>query len=189
MPYDRCGMAMACQSAPASIPNNVGAITLSKVSRQVADRGPGPPRSFGGDHPPPSCPWHSSTTVVYDPSSPIQDNGADDELNPAGLHQLMGKGRIVAGCIAPHPPHLVYAENPPSERAGCRRRLGTTALGLRTLAGLAGRQGLRRHRLALAPLADLRWHPLSSDFPILRVSRWTLFSELVSLQLRHERRC
>ena len=25
----------------------------------------------------------------------------------------MGKGRIVAGCIAPHPPHLVYAENPP----------------------------------------------------------------------------
>ena len=25
----------------------------------------------------------------------------------------MGKGQIVAGCIAPHPPHLVYAENPP----------------------------------------------------------------------------
>lgn len=24
-----------------------------------------------------------------------------------------GRGRIVAGCIAPHPPHLVYAENPP----------------------------------------------------------------------------
>lgn len=23
------------------------------------------------------------------------------------------KGRIVAGCLAPHPPHLVYAENPP----------------------------------------------------------------------------
>jgi len=25
----------------------------------------------------------------------------------------MGGGRIVAGCLAPHPPHLVYAENPP----------------------------------------------------------------------------
>jgi len=25
----------------------------------------------------------------------------------------MGKGKIVAGCLAPHPPHLVYAENPP----------------------------------------------------------------------------
>ncbi len=24
-----------------------------------------------------------------------------------------GKGAIVAGCLAPHPPHLVYAENPP----------------------------------------------------------------------------
>ncbi|MEM7646670.1 MAG: tRNA U-34 5-methylaminomethyl-2-thiouridine biosynthesis protein, partial [Pseudomonadota bacterium] len=23
------------------------------------------------------------------------------------------KGRIVAGCLAPHPPHLVYGENPP----------------------------------------------------------------------------
>ena len=38
---------------------------------------------------------------------------ADDELNLAGLPRAMGKGRIVAGCIAPHPPHLVYAENPP----------------------------------------------------------------------------
>ena len=26
---------------------------------------------------------------------------------------LMAKGSIVAGCLAPHPPHLVYAENPP----------------------------------------------------------------------------
>ncbi len=25
----------------------------------------------------------------------------------------MSKGAIVAGCLAPHPPHLVYAENPP----------------------------------------------------------------------------
>lgn len=25
----------------------------------------------------------------------------------------MGEGKIVAGCLAPHPPHLVYAENPP----------------------------------------------------------------------------
>ena len=47
------------------------------------------------------------------PRPPIQVNGADDELNPAGLPTSMGKGRIVAGCIAPHPPHLVYAENPP----------------------------------------------------------------------------
>ncbi len=30
-------------------------------------------------------------------------------------------GRIVAGCLAPHPPHLVYAENPPQNepRAEC----------------------------------------------------------------------
>ena len=25
----------------------------------------------------------------------------------------MGNGKIIAGCLAPHPPHLVYAENPP----------------------------------------------------------------------------
>jgi len=31
------------------------------------------------------------------------------ELTPT----LMAKGSIVAGCLAPHPPHLVYAENPP----------------------------------------------------------------------------
>jgi 2-aminophenol/2-amino-5-chlorophenol 1,6-dioxygenase beta subunit len=31
------------------------------------------------------------------------------------------KGKIVAGCLAPHPPHLVYAENPPQNepRAEC----------------------------------------------------------------------
>jgi len=31
------------------------------------------------------------------------------------------RGRIVAGCVAPHPPHLVYAENPPQNepRAEC----------------------------------------------------------------------
>ena len=29
----------------------------------------------------------------------------------------MPKGRIVAGCLAPHPPHLVYAENPPQNEA------------------------------------------------------------------------
>ena len=28
------------------------------------------------------------------------------------LVEFMGKGSIVAGCLAPHPPHLVYAENP-----------------------------------------------------------------------------
>lgn len=33
----------------------------------------------------------------------------------------MGKGKIVAGALAPHPPHLVYAENPPQNepRAEC----------------------------------------------------------------------
>ena len=33
----------------------------------------------------------------------------------------MSTGQIVAGCIAPHPPHLVYAENPPQNepRAEC----------------------------------------------------------------------
>ena len=30
-------------------------------------------------------------------------------------------GQIIAGCLAPHPPHLVYAENPPQNepRAEC----------------------------------------------------------------------
>lgn len=33
----------------------------------------------------------------------------------------MTTGKIVAGCVAPHPPHLVYAENPPQNepRAEC----------------------------------------------------------------------
>src|SRR4051812_41448935 len=33
----------------------------------------------------------------------------------------MSKGKIVAGVLAPHPPHLVYAENPPQNepRAEC----------------------------------------------------------------------
>ncbi len=30
--------------------------------------------------------------------------------------RLLG-GKIVAGCLAPHPPHLVYAENPPQNEA------------------------------------------------------------------------
>lgn len=32
----------------------------------------------------------------------------------------MSKGRIVAGFLAPHPPHLVYAENPPQNEAHSR---------------------------------------------------------------------
>ena len=34
---------------------------------------------------------------------------------------MSGTGRIVGGAIAPHPPHLVYAENPPQNepRAEC----------------------------------------------------------------------
>jgi 2-aminophenol/2-amino-5-chlorophenol 1,6-dioxygenase beta subunit len=30
---------------------------------------------------------------------------------------MMSKGEIVLGCLAPHPPHLVYAENPPQNEA------------------------------------------------------------------------
>ena len=29
----------------------------------------------------------------------------------------MSKGEIVMGALAPHPPHLVYAENPPQNEA------------------------------------------------------------------------
>ena len=29
----------------------------------------------------------------------------------------MSKGEIVMGALAPHPPHLVYAENPPENEA------------------------------------------------------------------------
>ena len=33
------------------------------------------------------------------------------KATPVG--KAAGKGRIVAGCLTPHPPHLVYADNPP----------------------------------------------------------------------------
>ena len=29
----------------------------------------------------------------------------------------MARGQIVAGALAPHPPHLVYADNPPQNEA------------------------------------------------------------------------
>ena len=29
----------------------------------------------------------------------------------------MAEGKIVAGCLAPHPPHLVYADNPEQNEA------------------------------------------------------------------------
>jgi 2-aminophenol/2-amino-5-chlorophenol 1,6-dioxygenase subunit beta len=34
---------------------------------------------------------------------------------------MTGNGKIVVGALAPHPPHLVYAENPPQNepRAEC----------------------------------------------------------------------
>jgi 2-aminophenol/2-amino-5-chlorophenol 1,6-dioxygenase beta subunit len=40
---------------------------------------------------------------------------------PKELEQSMRPGSIVAGAIAPHPPHLIYAENPPQNesRAEC----------------------------------------------------------------------
>ena len=40
-------------------------------------------------------------------------------------------GKILAGFLAPHPPHLVYAENPEAQRAAFNRGLGNAALGLR----------------------------------------------------------
>ncbi len=42
----------------------------------------------------------------------------------------MSKGEIIAGYLAPHPPHLVYGENPPQNepksRAGGNRYGGRT---------------------------------------------------------------
>jgi 2-aminophenol/2-amino-5-chlorophenol 1,6-dioxygenase beta subunit len=38
-------------------------------------------------------------------------------MNKKSLRQTMKKGEIVLGCLAPHPPHLVYAENPPQNEA------------------------------------------------------------------------
>ena len=36
------------------------------------------------------------------------------KLNPIGVSMSEdSKGKIVAGALAPHPPHLVYAQNPP----------------------------------------------------------------------------
>ena len=33
--------------------------------------------------------------------------------SPVICGRSMAEGQIVAGLLAPHPPHLVYAENPP----------------------------------------------------------------------------
>ena len=38
-------------------------------------------------------------------------------INKDSLRSNMSKGEIVLGCLAPHPPHLVYAENPPQNEA------------------------------------------------------------------------
>ncbi len=38
-------------------------------------------------------------------------------MNKNSLRSIMSKGEIVLGCLAPHPPHLVYAENPPQNEA------------------------------------------------------------------------
>ncbi len=38
-------------------------------------------------------------------------------INKESLRYDMTKGEIVLGCLAPHPPHLVYAENPPQNEA------------------------------------------------------------------------
>ena len=41
----------------------------------------------------------------------------------------MAKGEIVAGFIAPHPPHLVYGENPPQNEPD-QRAAGNSCGGL-----------------------------------------------------------
>ena len=38
-------------------------------------------------------------------------------MNKNSLRSIMSKGEVVLGCLAPHPPHLVYAENPPQNEA------------------------------------------------------------------------
>ena len=42
-----------------------------------------------------------------------QQGQARASASTKGSHQRSGGGTIVAGILAPHPPHLVYAENPP----------------------------------------------------------------------------
>ena len=39
-------------------------------------------------------------------------------------------GEIVAGLLAPHPPHLVYAENAPQNEPRSEAGVGDAALGL-----------------------------------------------------------
>src|SRR5688572_32253852 len=36
---------------------------------------------------------------------------------PGAAARLSSKGKIVAGCLTPHPPHLVYADNPKQNEA------------------------------------------------------------------------
>lgn len=46
-----------------------------------------------------------------------QTKAKQASANSASSAVRGGKGSIVAGCLAPHPPHLVYADNPPQNQA------------------------------------------------------------------------
>ena len=53
---------------------------------------------------------------------------------------MAAKGRIVGGYLAPHPPHLVYAENPPQNEPRAECGWETLRWRLRDLA-----DAMRRH--------------------------------------------
>ena len=128
-------MARASHSAPAPIPKR-WAPSRCQGLRQVAERGKGlnlKGRCFLGRR----LHGSSSPRVVYDPSSPKRTKITDDELNLAGLPRAMGKGRIVAGCIAPHT--TLGARGKPAQNEPVAERLGATPLGLRTASSLSGR--------------------------------------------------
>ncbi|HET6399033.1 MAG TPA: tRNA U-34 5-methylaminomethyl-2-thiouridine biosynthesis protein [Candidatus Thermoplasmatota archaeon] len=47
----------------------------------------------------------------------LRPKAKTEEARRRGATRGRGAGRIVAGCLTPHPPHLVYADNPPQNEA------------------------------------------------------------------------
>ena len=78
-------MAMASHSAPAVMPNAVGAMTLSKVSRHVAERGGKGSTSKGAASPADPSMNRAHRWSFMTPRPPKWKKGADDELNLAAL--------------------------------------------------------------------------------------------------------
>ena len=99
----------------------------------------------------------------------------------------MGKGQIVAGCLAPHPPHLVYAENPPQNEPVAEGGWEQLRWGYERL-----RASLADHEYDAIVLLSPHWQTyVGSAFPRIAAFRGPFrgphFPQSLSISLRHER--